>query len=38
MLKQYEGIEIKIIYLGNADVITASGDNFENDPWDNVDY
>ena len=33
MLKQYGGVEIKILYLNNVDIVTASGDNFETDPW-----
>ena len=38
MLKQYEEIEIKIINLNNADIVTESGDNYENDPWGNFEY
>ena len=38
MLKQYDGIEIKIIYLVDADVITESGDGFTDDPWGDLEY
>ena len=33
MLKQYDGVEINVIYLNVSDVVTASGDNYEDDPW-----
>ena len=33
MLKQYDGVEINVIYLNDSDVVTASGDNYEDDPW-----
>ena len=33
MLKQYDGVEINVIYLNASDVVTASGDNYEDDPW-----
>ena len=33
MLKQYDGIEIEILFLNNSDIVTASGDNYEDDPW-----
>ncbi len=38
MLKRYEELEIKIICLSNTDVVTASGDNYENDPWVGFEY
>ena len=38
MLKRYEVLEINITYLNNADIVTASGDNYENDPWDGFEY
>ena len=38
MLKQYDVVEIKIVYLNSADIVTASGDNYENDPWGNFAY
>ena len=33
MLKQYDDVEMKIIDFNNLDVVTASGDNYEDDPW-----
>ena len=38
MLKRYENVEIKIVYLNNADIVTASGDNYEDDPWGDFEY
>ena len=38
MLKRYENVEIKIVYLNNVDIVTASGDNFEDDPWGDFEY
>ena len=38
MLKRYEKVEIKIVYLNNVDIVTASGDNYEDDPWGDFDY
>lgn len=38
MLKQYDGVEIKIVYLNNVDIVTASGDNYEDDPWGDFEY
>ena len=38
MLKQYDGVAIKIIYLNNLDIVTASGDNYEEDPWSDFEY
>ena len=38
MRKQYEGLEIEIMNLNEADIITASGDNWEKDPWENFVY
>ena len=37
MLKQYDGIEVEIVYLSNSDIVTASGDNFEEDPWGDLE-
>ena len=33
MQKQYDDVEIQVIYLSSADILTESGDNFQNDPW-----
>ncbi len=33
MRKEYDSIEIKVIYLCATDILTESGDNFEDDPW-----
>ena len=38
MLRQYDDVEIKIIYLNNSDIVTASGDNYEDDPWGDFEY
>ena len=38
MRKQYDELEIKVINLNMEDVITASGDNFEDDPWGAFEY
>ena len=38
MRKQYDGVEIKVITLNSVDVITASGDNYEDDPWVDFEY
>ena len=38
MRRQYDELDIKIITLNMEDVITASGDNFEDDPWYGVEY
>ena len=38
MRKQYDELEIEIINLNKIDVITASGDNWEQDPWENFEY
>ena len=38
MLKKYDDIEIEIIYLNNVDIVTASGDNYEDDPWGGFEY
>ena len=38
MQKQYEDIVIKVIMLNSADIVTASGDNFEDDPWVDFEY
>lgn len=33
MLKRYDGIEMEIVYLNHLDIVTASGDRYEEDPW-----
>ena len=38
MQKQYDEIEIKVTNLNGKDVITASGDNYEDDPWGEFEY
>ena len=38
MLKQYNQLEIKIIYLNNLDIVTESGDNYEDDPWGDLEF
>ena len=38
MLKQYDDVEVKIVCLNVADLITTSGDNYENDPWGGFEY
>lgn len=38
MLKKYDCLEIEIVYLDNADIVTASGDNYEDDPWGDFEY
>ncbi len=38
MLKQYDTVEVKIVYFSNADVVTGSGDNYEDDPWVGFEY
>ena len=38
MQKQYYGVEIEILYLNNLDIVTTSGDNYEEDPWGEVEY
>jgi len=38
MRKQYDEVEIKVINLNSTDVITASGDNYEDDPWGDFEY
>ena len=38
MRKQYDELEMKVIIFNMEDVITASGDNFEQDPWVNFEY
>ena len=38
MRKQYDDVEIKVINLNRTDVITASGDNYEDDPWVDFEY
>lgn len=37
MLRRYDDVEIKLIYLDNVDVVTGSGDNYEDDPWGGVE-
>ena len=38
MQNKYEEVEIKVISFGREDVLTESGDNYENDPWGGFDY
>ena len=38
MLKKYDCLEREIVYLDNADIVTASGDNYEDDPWGDFEY
>ena len=38
MQKQYEDVVIKVIMLNGADIVTVSGDNFEDDPWGDFEY
>lgn len=38
MRKEYDGLELRVIIINMEDVITASGDNFIEDPWDNFEY
>ena len=38
MLRQYDTVEIKIIYLENLDIVTESGDNYADDPWGDFEY
>ena len=38
MRKQYDELEMSVIIFYMEDVITASGDNFEEDPWENFEY
>jgi hypothetical protein len=38
MRKQYEDVVIKVMIFNSADVVTASGDNFEDDPWSTFEY
>ena len=38
MLKQYNDVGIEIVYLNNSDILTASGDNYEDDPWGDIEY
>ena len=38
MLKQYDGVEIEIIRLNSSDIVTASGDGYEEDPWIGFEY
>ena len=33
MRKEYDNVEIKVIYLCTTDILTESGDIFEDDPW-----
>ena len=33
MEKTYEQLKLEIYYFSNDDVITASGDGYEDDPW-----
>ena len=38
MEKNYEQLKLEIYFFSNDDVITASGDNYEEDPWSGIDY
>ena len=38
MQKKYEEVEVKVISFVRDDVLTASGDNYEDDPWGDFDY
>ena len=38
MHKQYDGVEIEILFLNNSDIVTASGDNYKEDPWGDFEY
>ncbi len=38
MQNEYKEIEIKVISFACEDVLTASGDNYENDPWGDFEY
>ena len=38
MLKSYDGVEMEIIYFNHLDIVTASGDNYEDDPWVDGEY
>ena len=36
-LKRYELLELELVLL-EEDIVTASGDNYEDDPWGDFDY
>ena len=38
MQKEYQDVDISVIYQPCSDVITASGDNYEDDPWIGFEY
>ena len=38
MQKKYEEVEVKVSSFVCDDVLTASGDNYEDDPWGEFDY
>ena len=38
MQNEYKEVEIKVISFTCEDVLTASGDNFEDDPWVDFEY
>ena len=33
MEKQYEQLKLEIVFFYDEDIITASGDGYEEDPW-----
>ena len=33
MEKQYEQLKLEILFFCDVDVLTASGDGYEEDPW-----
>ena len=38
MLKVYDAVEIEVVYFNDLDIVTASGDNYTDDPWDDFEY
>ena len=36
-LKRYESLELELVLL-EEDIVTISGDNYEDDPWGEFDY
>ena len=38
MQNEYKEVEIKVISFTCEDVLTASGDNYEDDPWGDFEY
>ena len=37
MLKQYDGVAIEIKRLNSSDIVTVSGDGYEEDPWGDLE-